>query len=60
MPRYHTLPMTAIIETFRYAFPGSGAIQPRVLGVSLAMTILILAVGIVMFSRVEKTFMDTL
>jgi lipopolysaccharide transport system permease protein len=52
--------MTAIIETFWYAFPGSGAIQPWVLGVSLAMTILILAVGIVMFSRVEKTFMDTL
>jgi len=53
-------PMTAIIETFRYAFLGSGAIQPWVLGVSVGMTILILAVGIVMFSRVEKTFMDTI
>ena len=53
-------PMTAIIETFRYAFLGSGAIQPWVLEVSLTMTILILTVGIVMFSRVEKTFMDTI
>ena len=53
-------PMTAIIETFRYAFLGSGAIQPWVLGISLAMTILILAIGIVLFSRVEKTFMDTI
>jgi len=53
-------PMTAIIETFRYAFLGSGAIQPWVLGVSFAMTILILAIGIVLFSRVEKTFMDTI
>lgn len=53
-------PMTAVIETFRYAFLGSGAIQPWVLGVSLSMTILILAIGIVLFSRVEKTFMDTI
>ena len=53
-------PMTAIIETFRYAFLGSGAIQPWMLGVSFAMTILILAIGIVLFSRVEKTFTDTI
>jgi len=53
-------PMTAVIEMFRYAFLGSGAIKPWVLGVSLSMTILILAIGIVLFSRVEKTFMDTI
>jgi len=53
-------PMTAVIETFRYAFLGSGAIQPWMLGMSLGMTILILAVGIVLFSRMEKTFMDTI
>jgi lipopolysaccharide transport system permease protein len=53
-------PMTAIIETFRYAFLGSGAIQPWILGVSLCMTLLILAGGIILFSRVEKTVMDTI
>jgi lipopolysaccharide transport system permease protein len=53
-------PMTAVIETFRYAFLGSGAIQPWILGVSFGMTILILVIGIVLFSRVEKTFMDTI
>jgi len=53
-------PMTAIIETFRYAFLGTDAIQPWFLGVSLIMTILILTLGIVLFSRVEKTFMDTI
>jgi lipopolysaccharide transport system permease protein len=52
-------PMTAIVETFRYAFLGSGAIQPWVLSLSAGMTILILILGIVMFSHVEKTFMDT-
>lgn len=51
-------PMTAIIETFRYAFLGSGAIQPWMLGVSLGMTILVVILGIVLFSRVEKNFMD--
>jgi len=53
-------PMPALLVTIRYAVVGSGAIQPWVLGVSFAMTILILTVGIVMFSRVEKTFMDTI
>ena len=53
-------PMTGIVETFRYAFLGSGAIEPWVLGISFGMTILILAIGIILFSRVEKTFMDTI
>jgi len=53
-------PMTGIVETFRYAFFGSGALQPWILGVSFAMTLLILVMGIVLFSRVEKTFMDTI
>lgn len=53
-------PMTGIVETFRYAFFGSGAIQPWIWGVSFAVTILVLVLGIVMFSRVEKTFMDTI
>lgn len=51
-------PMTAIVETFRYAYLGSGAIQPWMLGVSLGMTILVVILGIVLFSRVEKNFMD--
>jgi len=52
-------PMTAIVETFRYAFLGAGTIQPWVSGISIGMTVMILAIGIVLFSRVEKTFMDT-
>lgn len=52
-------PMTAIVETFRYAFLGAGTVQPMLLGISLSMTIIILSVGIVLFSRVQKTFMDT-
>ncbi|MGH9947776.1 MAG: ABC transporter permease [Pyrinomonadaceae bacterium] len=52
-------PMTSIIETFRYAFLGSGTFSWELLGYSAVTTLLILAVGVVMFNRVEKTFMDT-
>ena len=52
-------PMTPVIETFRYAFLGTGEFSWRLLGISAAATSLILAVGILLFNRVEKTFMDT-
>ena len=52
-------PMTSIIETFRFAFLGSGAIKPWMLGISIGVTVIILIFGIILFSRVEKTFMDT-
>ncbi len=52
-------PMTAIIETFRYAFLGTGTINWGMLGYSAAVTAVILGIGIMLFNRVEKTFMDT-
>ena len=56
---YALNPMAAIVETFRYAFLGAGSIRPWQLGMSMGMTVAILAIGIIMFSRIEKTFMDT-
>lgn len=52
-------PMTSIVEIFRYAFLGAGTIQPWLYGLSIGLTILILFIGIVLFSKVEKTFIDT-
>jgi lipopolysaccharide transport system permease protein len=52
-------PMAAIIEAFRYAFLGAGSIKPLFLGISLAVTLVVLGIGIVLFRRIEKTFMDT-
>lgn len=52
-------PMTAIIETFRYAFLGSGMFDGQNLLFSALTTAVILCIGVVLFSRVEKTFMDT-
>ena len=52
-------PMTPIIETFRYALLGSGTFSWTYLGLSAAMCLLILICGILLFNRVERTFMDT-
>lgn len=52
-------PMTPIVEAFRYAFLGSGTIYFWQMGLSLGTTIIILFIGIILFSRIEKSFMDT-
>jgi lipopolysaccharide transport system permease protein len=58
-PWYVLNPMVSVVESFRYAFLGSGAIQWGYVGVSWLVTLLLLFFGIIVFSRVEKTFMDT-
>jgi lipopolysaccharide transport system permease protein len=52
-------PMTAIIETFRYGFLGKGTFTMVSLGITTAITVIILLVGIMIFNRVERTFIDT-
>jgi lipopolysaccharide transport system permease protein len=52
-------PMTPIIECFRHAFTGVGSWEPVHLLYSAAFSVAVLLVGLVMFSRVERTFMDT-
>ena len=52
-------PMSSIVETFRYAFLGSGTFSWAYLGYSAAVTLLILLMGTVIFNKVEKSFTDT-
>ena len=52
-------PMVSIVESFRYAFLGSGAIRMDHILISWAVTIVCLVAGIILFSKIEKTFMDT-
>ena len=52
-------PMTPVVETFRTALLGVGQINYLHLLYSLCFTIVLLAIGIVIFNKVEKTFMDT-
>ena len=51
--------MTAVVESFRGAFFGVSSLTPQELLLSIIITILLFIVGIIVFSRVEKTFMDT-
>ena len=53
-------PMTGIIESFRYAFLGQGEFTIWSLGYSALMTIIILFIGIVIFNKTEKNFVDTI
>lgn len=52
-------PMTPIVNNFKYAFLGCG--QPEIHSwiISWAVTLILLAAGVLLFSKVEKTFMDT-
>jgi len=53
-------PVTPIIETFKYGFLGSGSfVGWRWLIYSFVVMILLLSVGIVVFNKVQKSFMDT-
>ena len=56
---YRLNPMVAIIEGFRDMFFSSGTFSLADCGISWAMTLLLLGCGIILFSKVEKTFMDT-
>ena len=59
MDLYMLNPMTPIINTFRYAFLGVGSVDLGYYLLSWGVTAVILFFGVVLFNRVEKTFMDT-
>jgi lipopolysaccharide transport system permease protein len=52
-------PMTPIVESFRYAFLGAGTVDVMHLLYSFGFMIVVLLIGILIFNRVERTFMDT-
>jgi len=52
-------PMTGIIECFRFAFLGQGQLTWNTLGYSTVFTLVALLLGILIFNKTEKTFVDT-
>ncbi len=52
-------PVTSGVELFKYMFLGQGMVSPFWWGITIAVTVIVLVVGIIIFSKVEKTFMDT-
>jgi len=53
-------PMTAIIETFKYGAYGAGEFSWQALGTSAAVILVLLVIGILMFNRKQKSFIDTI
>ena len=53
-------PMTGIIEAFRYAFLGKGEFTAWSLGYSTIFTLAVLFLGILIFNKTEKNFVDTI
>lgn len=52
-------PMTAVVETFRYGFLGAGTVNPLHLTYSASFSLALLLFGLILFNRIERTFMDT-
>jgi lipopolysaccharide transport system permease protein len=52
-------PMTPVIETFRYAYLGEGSYDLMHLGYSFLFMVVVLFIAMVIFNKVEKSFMDT-
>ena len=52
-------PLTPIVESFRFAFLGASELHPLHLLYSLGFMLLALLLGVLLFNRVEQTFMDT-
>ncbi len=52
-------PITSIIETFKYGFLGVGIFNWYHLAYSLVFTIVVFFIGLIVFNKVEKSFMDT-
>jgi lipopolysaccharide transport system permease protein len=62
--KYRTLiicnPLSGLIETFRYGFLGTGQFYPAAFAYSIVASIIIFLIGLVIFNKVEKNFVDTI
>lgn len=56
---YMCNPVTPVVNIFRYGYLGIGSIEWSYYFIGWAITLVVLFFGIMLFNRVEKTFMDT-
>ena len=54
-----TNPMTMPVEALRLMFLGQGVVSAAYVAMSVAMTAALLVSGVIVFNKVEKTFVDT-
>lgn len=53
-------PMTGIIEAFRYSFLGKGEFTPWSIGYPAIVAVVVFILGIIIFNKTEKNFVDTI
>lgn len=53
-------PVTPIVTTFRYSMFGFGYFDLRYYLLSWGVSLLVFLLGLILFSRIERTFMDTI
>ena len=53
-------PLVEIVEMFRRAFFGAGWVHPGASAISLGVTLVLLFSGLMLFNKVERTFVDTI
>lgn len=62
--KYHNLvylnPLTGIFDFFKYAFLGSGSIDLKIMLYSFLVGIFVLTLGIFVFNKAEKSFIDVI
>lgn len=63
LPKYAWIvkynPLTFIIETVRFSLLNTGVFDVGMFGYTIIITLVILAVGIIIFNKTEKNFIDT-
>ena len=52
-------PVSPVIELMRYGWLGSGTTPFLFWGISWGVSVIVLLIGIMLFNKVERTFMDT-
>ena len=60
MGLYLLNPVTPIVTTFRYAMFGFGFFDLKYYLIGWAVSIALFLIGVILFSRIERTFMDTI
>ena len=53
-------PLTSILESFRYIFLGTGTFSLLSYSISFFISTSIFFVGLILFNKVEKNFVDTI
>ena len=53
-------PLTSILETFKLAFLGTGTFSWGYFSYSFVCTIMVMALGILVFNKVQRSFMDVI